>query len=298
MSLWPIVETEYGIKIRSTTQVKDIYKIETDHATYCLKSYDFPEEEVRFITRILSCLDEHQFTRSQKVYPTVEKTAYITHEGIYYTLTNWVHGQQPKFTRISDLRRGISTLAKFHLLSTGFPALEAPESRIRYSRLPGEISEYKSLLLPHRSTGHLVELCDEALELLQQPKVLEAIQQEQLNCSFIHGDYNYPNLVKDKKNAIHLIDFENASMHVRAKDLAHILHRNSLWNAAGMLRLIEYYQRYRSMNTSELNLLLALLTAPYHVVRNIRIGGFRSAKPIIPSRGQLRKYKRELRALL
>ncbi|USB33105.1 phosphotransferase [Paenibacillus sp. YPG26] len=298
MQLWPIVETGYGIRIRRATRVKDVYKIETGHAVYCLKAYDFPEEEVRFITRVLSCLDEHQFTRSQKVYPTVDQAAYLSHEGTYYTLTNWVHGQQPKFARTSDLRRGIATLAKFHLLATGFPALEAPESRIRYSRLPGELSDYKNLLLPHPRTNHLVEQCDEALELLQQPKVLEAVQQEQVNGAFIHGDYNYPNLVKDRKNTIHLIDFENTSMHVRTKDLAHILHRNCLWNAAGMLRLIEYYQRYRPMGTSELRLLLALLTAPYHVVRNLRIGGLRSAGPIIPSPGLLRRYQRELRAWL
>ncbi len=161
-----------------------------------------------------------------------------------------------------------------------------------------EIAEYKKRLSPYKGTAHLLALCEEVLYRLQQPKVRAAIQQEQKAAALIHGDYNYPNLVKDRQLKIHLIDFENCSLHVRMKDLSHLLHRNCLWNATKMLRAIDFYQRYRPLSTQDLHLLHTLLISPYHVVRNLRIGGFRSAKRVIPSFVHLNKYRRELRSLL
>ncbi len=292
------VEQIYGIKMKETLQIKDIYKIRTKNETYCLKSYAFPEEEVRFITRILSYMDERGFTRSQKVSPTVEQSPYMTHDGLFYTLTNWVNGERPDFTRRRDLKKGIRTLARFHSIAEGFPTAEAPEARIRYLGLDHEITEYKTLLSSYKITSHLAALSEEVLDHLHQPKVIEAIDAEQKASSFVHGDYNYPNLMKDKRRKLHLIDFDNTSLHTRMKDLSHILHRNCLWDGTGMLRWIDYYQRYRPLNSSDLCLLHALLSAPYHVVRNIRIGGIRLAKEIIPTAPHLNKYQRELRALL
>ncbi|EHS58347.1 phosphotransferase [Paenibacillus sp. Aloe-11] len=298
MSILSNVEQMYGIKIQRARQKKDIHKIETASMTYCLKPYNFPEDEIRFITHVLSFLDERGFTRSQKVYPTVQQTAYMTHEGVSYTLTNWVDGQRPKFTKRIDFKKGICTLAKFHSSAVGFPVSEAPAARIRYEGLGDEIAGYKKRLSPYKGTAHLVALCEEVTHRLQQPKVREAIDSEQKAGAFIHGDYNYPNLIKDRQLKIHLIDFENCSLHVRMKDLSHLLHRNCLWNGTKMLRAVDYYQRYRPLSPRDLHLLHALLISPYHVVRNIRIAGIRSAKRVIPSLAQLNKYRRELRALL
>ncbi|MCY9693058.1 phosphotransferase [Paenibacillus alginolyticus] len=298
MSMMSQVEQMYGIKIKEALQIKDICQIRTTDGAYCLKSYAFPEEEVRFITRILSYMDERGFTRGQKIYPTVEQSPYMTYDSHFYTLTNWVDGERPDFTRRKDLKKGIRTLAKFHAIAEGFPIAEAPEARIRYSGLEHEITEYKTLLSSYKITEHLAALTEDVLDHLQQPKVIEAIDTEQRASAFVHGDYNYPNLMKDKRRKLHLIDFDNTSLHARMKDLSHILHRNALWDGTEMLRWVDYYQKYRPLSSSDLNLLHALLSAPYHVVRNIRIGGIRLAKEIIPTAAHLNKYQRELRALL
>ncbi|MFC5406533.1 phosphotransferase [Cohnella soli] len=298
VSIGSRVEQMYGIKIRDTFQIRDVYRIRTADASYCLKSYVFPEDEVRFITRILSYMDEHGFTRGQKVYPTLEQSSYMTHDGVSYTLTNWVDGQRPVFAMKIDLKNGVRTLAKFHSIAEGFPSAEAPVARIRYSGLNHEVSEYKQLLSQYKNSEHLAALCEEVLGYLHQPKVLEAVDAEQKASAFVHGDYNYPNLMKDKRGKLHLIDFDNSSLHARMKDLSHILHRNFVWNGAEMLRWIDYYQRYRQLSSSDLSLLHALLSAPYHVVRNIRIGGIRLAKRVIPTLAHMNKYQRELRALL
>jgi Ser/Thr protein kinase RdoA (MazF antagonist) len=298
MSIWPRVEQLYGIKIRQTHQIHDVYRIRTANETYCLKSYDFPAEEVRFITRILSYMDERGFTRGQKIYSTVEQSTYITLDGNLYTLTNWVQGDRPDFSRINDYKKGIRTLAKFHSIAEGFPIAEVPVARIRYSKLNPTISEYKELLSLNTTTRHLAALCEEALNHLQQPKVLEAIDKEQQSSAFVHGDFNYPNMIKDQNRRIHLIDFDNSSLNARMMDLSHILHRNCLWNGRVMLRWIEYYHKYRHLSSADMNLLYALLIAPYHVVRNIKIGGIRYAERVVPTKSRMNNYQRELSALL
>ncbi|OXL86850.1 sporulation protein [Paenibacillus sp. SSG-1] len=292
------IEETYGMRIREIRRVKDVFRIRTRLGTYCLKGYDVQVEEVFYIARVFACLDERGFTRSPKVYPTTALSPVMIHQGSVYMLTNWVHGRQPDFGSAADLRKGLRSLARFHAAAEGFPAGEAPASRIRYFDLEKDVSDYKDLLGCYENTRHLVPPCEEAISRLREPAVLAAITAEQQASAFIHGDYNYPNLIKDKRGKLHLIDFENSSLHVRMKDLAHILHRNFTWNAGGMLRAVEYYQRHRQLSAPDLSLLHALLSAPYPVVRSIKIGGIQSAARVIPSTDRFLQYQKELGALL
>ncbi|MCZ8515361.1 phosphotransferase [Paenibacillus filicis] len=298
MSIQSPIEEMYGIKVKEAVNVHDVIRIQTATDTYCLKKYDFPEDKVRFITRIFSWLEQSGFTRGQRALPTLMHSAYATYDGSHYTLTNWVDGRKPDFQHVDELKQAIRTLAKFHKISKGFPIEEAPPSRILYSNLYHGITGYRNELILYKHTEHLVPLCDEALEYLSHPFVVEAIAAEQRVSAFIHGDYNYSNLVKDKRSKLHVIDFDNASLNVRMKDLSHILHRNFVWDASGMLHWIDYYQQKRQLSQYDLTLLYALLINPYPVYRSIKISGLRHAKSVIPTKTQLKRFKRELRALL
>jgi Ser/Thr protein kinase RdoA (MazF antagonist) len=298
VSIWSEVAKLYQLKINKAVKIKDVYRIQAATGSYCLKGYEFPEEDVRFIARVFAFLEEQGFTRGQRVYRTVTHTKYMNYDGVFYTLTNWVEGTCPIFRRQSDFKSAVRTLAKFHSAAEGFPPAKAPQGRIRYSGLSDEVLEYKKLLSRYKNTEHLVPACDEALHCLSQPKVIEAIEAERNASALVHGDYNYPNLIKDRQQRIHLIDFENTSLNARMKDLSHILHRNFLWRGSDMLRWVDYYHSKRALNENDLHLLHALLTAPYHVVRSIKIGGINHAKPVTPSSKSLQNFQKELRALL
>ncbi|PZE20191.1 phosphotransferase [Paenibacillus xerothermodurans] len=298
MSIWASVEQMYGIKIKQTTKVRDVYKVRTAKTVYCLKGYDFPEEEVRFITQVLSFLRKQGHMRGQKVYPTTKNTPYIHYNGSYYTLTNWVNGRKPDFDRRHEFNSTLRTLAIFHEAAQGFPHTEAPPSRVRYSNLSHDIGRYKEALSDHAETKPLVQLCDEALDAMKQPKLTAAVEAEQRASAIVHGDYNYSNLVKDDCGKIHLIDFENTSLNLRMTDLSHVLHRNFAWNGSAVLRGIECYEKKRQLGASDLHLLHALLISPYPVVRSLRAKGLAQTKRLIPTAAQLKKYTRELKALL
>jgi len=298
MSIKADMERAYGIAIRRIEPVRDVYRVRTAERAYCLKGYDVPEEEALFLTRVLSILDERGFAYAPKAVATAAQAPFAARGGRYYTLTRWVDGRHPNFADNRDLRGGVRTLAKFHLRAEGFPAAEAPPSRIRYDRLEGELRAYAAQLERHSATARMTSACEEALEALRDSAAQAAIRAERRASSFVHGDYNAPNLIKDRRGKLHLIDFENSSLHVRAKDLSHLLHRNCLWNGQKMLRSVERYDKVRPLSANERHLLYALLIAPYHVVRNLRIGGVASAKRIVPDAARWDAYRRSLRPLL
>lgn len=298
MSMRSLIEEKFGIHIVQRVKVRDVYKLIARNRSYCLKGYAVSEEEVRFLARIFTFLEQRGFNRGQRLYPTLQQTPYITRGNVHYMLTNWVEGRNPNFKQKADFKKAIRTLAKFHSAAEGFPIAEAPAGRVRYSTKRSDLSEYIAILGKYKSTTHLVPLCEQVIESFNRPRVIQAMEAEQRAGAFVHGDYNYPNLVKDTERKLHLIDFENSSLNIRMQDLSHILHRNFLWNGKEMLGWIDYYERKRPLSKQDLHLLHALLSAPYHVIRNIKIAGIRHARSVIPTRGQLKMYLNELKSLL
>ncbi|WJH37399.1 phosphotransferase [Paenibacillus sp. CC-CFT747] len=134
----------------------------------------------------------------------------------------------------------------------------------------------------------LPPLLREGEELLADPAVERLMATERKAGAFVHGDYNYPNVVLDRSHRLHLIDMENASLNVRVMDLAHILHRNCPWNADGIMTAIAEYDRKRPLGPDERFVLYALLVLPYPLVRAIRMYDWRYPRYVaLPS------YKRQ-----
>lgn len=120
-------------------------------------------------------MEQHGFTRGQRAYPTLLQLAYTTYDGFHYTLTNWVGGAKPNFQQVDELKKAFRALAKFHKFSEGFPMEGAPPFLILYSHLNQDIACYRNELTLYKPTEHLVPLCDEAMERLSHPFVVEAI---------------------------------------------------------------------------------------------------------------------------
>jgi Ser/Thr protein kinase RdoA (MazF antagonist) len=128
---------------------------------------------------------------------------------------------------------------------------------------------------------------------------LEAVKHEASVGAFVHGDYNYPNLIFDRERFIHLIDFENTSHQVRMTDLAHILHRNVAWMGDETLRWIEYYDRTRPLSSGDKHLLFALLHVPYPLVRAIRLHKCRQKiRNAMPKAKMIDQYVSSLRKII
>lgn len=300
MPLWSDVEREYGIQIEKRKKVRDVYRLHTrKHGILCLKSYEVPEEEVRFLASVFRQLADAGFNQSPRLLSTTGQTDWIASGGRYYMLTNWVDGSAPDFARKSHFKKALRALARFHLHAEGFAPSDVPPARQRAEGLPNMIRHYRSELERHKRLRKFVLLCDKALAYLEQAPAVRAVEQEQACGAFVHGDYNYPNLVLDARRAVHLIDFENSSLLPRMTDLCHILHRNCAWRGTKTLRAIKTYERIRPLSGEDKYLLYALLHVPYPIVRAIRMHGSSYARHVeLPKRRQIRRYCKRIEELI
>lgn len=300
MGLRSELEKHYGIQILKMARIRDVYKIATrSHGLLCLKSYEIPEEEMQFITQIFTHLLQRDFNYGPKVLLTVDHSYCLVINGAYYMLTNWVKGEHPQFTKKEHFKKGIRRLATFHSIAQGFNAPHIPADRIRYTQLKKYIKSDCNYLVDYPKLNQMMSICEEALDHVEHPSVVQGIEREQEAMAFIHGDYNYPNLMLDTTKKMHMIDFDNTSLHVRMEDFAHILHRNVAWMGKDMLRWIQYYDKYRPLSKEDLHVLYTLLLVPYPIIRALKQSKrYNRQHVMLPSNQKIKEYKHELKQML
>jgi Ser/Thr protein kinase RdoA (MazF antagonist) len=278
------IETTFPLTIRNMTKVRDVYRLLTTRGrVLCIKSYPIPETEVRFIAQVMIQLAETGFRYSPRIVPTSDQALWTMRKDKAFMITNWVRGRAPNFGDRSEWKKAIRTLAEFHRHAERTAIHDVPPGRNRFAQLPNVIADYRTNLIEYQSVENMsacVSLCDDAIR-------------------YVHGDYNYPNLIFDRQRFIHLIDFENTSHQVRMSDLAHILHRNVAWMGDETLRWIEYYDRTRPLSSGDRHLLFALLHVPYPLVRAIRLHKCRQKiRNAIPKAKMIDQYVSSLRKII
>jgi Ser/Thr protein kinase RdoA (MazF antagonist) len=297
MSLWSEIQDAYGITIITQKKVRDVFCLTTEeNGILCMKSYPIPETEVAFIAQVFTHLSVNSFTYSPKLLLTRNQTPWIKIDEVHYMLTNWIEGMQPDFKKRQHYKKAVRLLARFHSAAQNFQAADVPDARVRYNDLGSKIIHYRNILSGYAETENLVLLCDEALERLSHPMVIQAIESEKKAAALVHGDYNYPNLVRDRSRAFHMIDYENTSMNLRMMDLSHILHRNFPWRGKETMRWVEYYNSKRTLSVEDRYLLHTLLLIPYPVVRAIMFK--RNLRNFVPTVRTIKNYKHKLNRLL
>ncbi|EPZ42729.1 phosphotransferase [Alicyclobacillus acidoterrestris] len=302
MTLFSEIEQAYGMQIESWQAIKDVYRVRTNaHGILCVKPYRIPMEEVSFILAVQEHVRNHNFQFVPATFRTAEGHLAIRYHHRFYVLSRWIVGGNPAFRRARALADGIETLARFHSVSHGFDE-SVPPSRMRALRIKETFSRQKRILKRidgDWSRSDFTNLCARAIRQLDDRRVQRAIEREVQARAVIHGDYNYPNLVVDRLGRYHLIDFDNASVHVRMEDLAHVLHRNAPWQVHQMSRLIEVYDRVRPLAQDDLHLLVALLLQPYPLIRALRAGrSIHAIQSRLPGTSLVKRYVRQLEQLV
>jgi CotS family spore coat protein len=302
MSLKSEVYTYYGIKTARIIPVRDVYQLTTVQGrSYCLKALSTNQSESNFIANAMVYLRKSGFKYGPRVKKTSEDSWCMELNNSWYVLTNWVQGKTPNFSYRTTYRKAIRRLAKFHRLAEGFPNA-IPEARMRIDHLPYTISNCRSCLEQNMNVGDMqpyIELCDQADNELEHADCEKALSSELKRNAFVHGDYNYPNLMLDTRRQIHMIDFDNCSISARMTDLSHILHRNFPWRGHRMLRWIDYYDSIRPLSAGDRHLLYALLLVPYPLVRALKLlKSMDQLEPFFTTSSGISKYNRELEKLL
>ncbi|SEC27933.1 Ser/Thr protein kinase RdoA involved in Cpx stress response, MazF antagonist [Paenibacillus sp. GP183] len=294
------LEQEFGIHILKQVRVRDVFQIHTlEHGVLCLKSYAISEPEIDMIVQVMLHLAENGFLQGPRIHFTLSGCPWITRDEVHYMLTNWVIGENPDFGERKLFKKAIRLLARFHSIAQSFPAEHTAEERIKFHKLQKRITASRDMLAEQQGMERFVSLCNKAMKHLDNPIMVKALTKEQDDRAFVHGDYNYPNLVLDTSGTLHMIDFENTSLHVRMEDFSHMLHRNYPWQGKEICHWIEYYDRKRPLSNEDLHILYTLLLVPYPIIRSLKSHNRNTlARMALPSKKQVRTYRKELKSLL
>jgi CotS family spore coat protein len=309
MNMTEFMERRYGICVAHIQpKRRNVFLLRTtDGDQWCVKVVQTSAEHLRHLLQVSEYLQESGFVHCPIVHRDKSDQAYVLWRKKFLFATNWIPGENPRLSQPSDWNKALQTLAVFHQHAVGYPLTRVPTAKLQYNRVLERLETAKQTIshLSHvqQKSERLFDLLEVAEDSIKHPLVQQALEEERLEGSFVHGDYNYPNLVFDEQRQLHLIDFDNTSMQGRMMDLAHLLHRNGAWNGPRMVEAIRTYDRQRTLRKTDKRYLFTLLHVPYPVLRWYRIarrqGKRRSDSGLpLPSRKELRQYAELLNSAL
>ncbi|MCY0895409.1 MAG: phosphotransferase [Alicyclobacillaceae bacterium] len=309
MHLTEFMEKMYGMRVAHIQpKRRNVFLLRTTDGTqWCVKVVQSTPEHLRHLLQVSEYLQANGFVHCPLVQYDKSGKAYVSWRKKFLFVTNWIPGENPHLSDINDWNKALQTLAVFHQHAVGYPLTLVPTAKIQYHRVLERVESGKQIIshLSHvqKKYERFFDLLDVAEDSVKHPLVQQSIERERLDGSFIHGDYNYPNLVFDTHRQLHLIDFDNTSMQGRMMDLAHLLHRNAAWDGPRMVESISTYDRQRTLGKTEKRYLFTLLHVPYPVLRwyNMarRHGKSGSEGGLsLPSRKQLHQYAEYLNSAL
>jgi len=285
----------YNINVEELTPRKGAFQaLLRGGGSLCVKQMKLPRQEVKFIVRSLQHLRDAGYSYSPKLLYTKRAQPWLRQHEVRYVLTNWVDGKSPDFSHVSQLRKAVKTLAEFHKYAQGLKMTNVPETRMPISHLDEHIkssSKFIEQRVPSEQALPFIEMCTVAMDYLKRPNTQRAIRHELRAKAFVHGDYNYHNIMIDSTGHYQLIDFDKTALQARMYDLAHLMYRVCPWNGDDAARLIEVYDRIRPITQADLCLFVTFRCIPGSLIRSIHWGGNLD----LPSPEKIRRHMKWLR---
>ena len=263
--------------IKHSHKKGNIFIVTTDNKTYILKVYSRPVNH-DFQIAILNQLTKNGFTQFPRVIFTKNGQSSVEMGSLRYVLYEWIDGTIPSFHRIRQLKMAASFLASFHAVAEGldedvinkstrndflYPATfgEVRVGPFRNKVILNRLNEWVN----HFGTDPLriaLERMEYAENMFSTDNYKELLQTEKEKNTFIHGDYNYSNLIYSPKGKVYLIDFDASSVYMRICDLLFLCHLHMGKEAEYLIDILKSYHQIRPLSRLEFEIIKAELFVP------------------------------------
>jgi len=284
MDLKRLLKDEYGLVPQSISQYKTTLRVTTSQGDFAVKSYSW-KDKVPFITSMLSHLRNKGFLHLLQIVPSAEGKLYTEIDDKRIIVTRWVQGNTPNWSNLNSLKQAAELLAQFHHHAVGLitpprgtkgtvDELIYPPSWVFMS-----VGQYRNghilcrLLEWERQHGfdwlkQAVDITEQALRTFPADDYAQLIEEERRNYAFVHGDYNYSNVVCTDNQRLTMIDFDGCSLNARITDLAFLIQLHGCEpNRARMI--LNSYTSIRPLSLIESRVLYSLLQIPALAFRKL-----------------------------
>ncbi|OZM56968.1 hypothetical protein CIB95_09360 [Lottiidibacillus patelloidae] len=273
-----ILEKYYNIKPLKIEKIRKVYKISSSEGDYCLKEYKNKEHEsLHFQMEVLHHLQGNNFQSTYTIIPTIEKKLLISHNNHTYFLADWINGEAFNFSNLNQLKKAAQALANLHNYSLKLNVNKEVRVRSSFHKPPQflhvKIGPYynsmileRLLYLQRKYSYHelltAIQLFEEAISFFPYQKYKKLWNSEQKEQAFVHGDYNYSNIILSPNNNAFLIDFDNVNFNIRITDLIFLIQLHMGTDGRYISDILRSYHQIRPLSQLEFDIIKSQLLVP------------------------------------
>lgn len=277
------IERQFDVKIEIIKANKGVYYLKTNKGERCLKRINYGPQKLLFVYGAKEHLINNGFTNIDRYFLNIDGEPYALVNEDLYTLSTWLDGRECDFHNIEEVKKASKTLALMHEASKGYDPPENSKLKSDLGRWPHLMTKrIKSLdkmrdmlrkknikssfdLLYLKSMEIYKEMGRKAIKTLEESNYNELCEIAEIEKSFCHHDFTYHNIIMDKEDNVHVIDFDYCKREIRAFDISNFMTKvlkRVDWNPEFARAILESYNEVSSLSEGEYKVLFAFLQFP------------------------------------
>lgn len=283
VQLKELIFDSYGVDAQNIEKIKNVYKIQTENKSFCLKTVKYEYGHFLFILSAIKHLQAKGFQSIPEIFESNKGLEYINLGYAYAYLTPWITARECNYDNPLDVKIAASKLADLHVKSQDFELTEDMKPRIgwfkwadNFAHKINEMLEFRKIILEKESLTEFdnlylgiledeLERAESAIEDLKGSKYFEKMGLEINMRGFCHHDYANHNVLIAPDNSVNIIDFDYCMLDSSLHDLSSLLLRtmkNGKWDINTSRYIIENYNVINQIEAADIPIMAAFMEFP------------------------------------
>lgn len=263
------------------TVIKDSVRIETGDGPKCVKRFNYGIERLKFIYEVKEYIVKNGFPFIDRFWRAPDGEPYVIHNNLIYILTDWIDGKECDFDSMADIKKAVESLAQMHHCVKGFSSLDCTKVRTELGKLPATLKKRSEEMLKLKkiakkgknrfdylymdNVDSFIEKSLSSLKVVNSPIYERIARKAEEVREVCHRDYSYHNLIIDRQQRLHVVNFDYCCYEIRVYDIVSFLRKimsECNWNVEVAINVVNWYDTVNKLNEDELEIILALMEFP------------------------------------
>lgn len=310
----PVLE-QYDLKIKGTRRIRGSYYCDTDRGLMLFKEYENSKRKLEIVEKLQKHLEEWGIPTDKVIRNREGELMSQGPDGAFYILKKWYEYRENELENDDDIIKGAAALAALHIHTKDMQSVFSDEDVIPEGKnLAETLSKHnKELLKVKRYMEKLKGKSDFEFQLKKEMDFYyrQAVEAElSLDCeaynrlvcecnelkTICHGNSQHHNIIMVNDDAV-IVNFIRVNINLQINDLYIYLKKcmeKNGWDIEMAKRILDKYQKVRSLNSEEFDVLKVMLRYPerfWKIVNNYYNSN--KAWPSEKNREKLRELKEQ-----
>lgn len=277
------VEDMYQLKVSNIDKVKNVFRIQSDDGTLCLKVIKYEYGHFLFILSAIKHLQKAGFQMVPPFIKTASQRDFIKIGDCYAYLTEWVNAREANFDNPLDVLLAAGKLSELHVKSRGFKLTDDMHPRVgwfkwieTYRTRKNEILDFKRRIeekdnktefdsLYHGALEEELQRAENAIDNLIETNYIMRMKKEIEYKGFCHHDFAHHNVLMSDSGKINIIDFDYCILDSNLHDLSSLIMRcmkNGKWSIENAIFIFDAYSVANAVHKIDIPIIAAFLEYP------------------------------------